>query len=975
MEELQVIEKVTTPTDWVNAIVPIEKSNGQLRICLDPRPLNKAIKRPHFPYPTLDDLRSKVAGASVFSKLDANSGYWMIPLDEESSKLCTFNTQFGRYKFLRLPYGINSSGEIFHKIMSDIFSDLPGVLIFVDDILVFGSNQKEHNERLENVFRKAREVNLKFNKSKCMFDKSEITYVGHVFNRNGISADKSKVEAIVKMPRPENVKDLQRFLGMVNYLGSYIPNLANETNLLRSLLKKQNIWQWTDSHEKEFIELKSLITQSPVLVHYDVNKPIRMSVDSSKSAVGAVIFHGKNPIAYSSKSLTSTQKNYAQIEKELYAIVYGCKKFHQYIYGKTIQVETDHQPLVTLFKKPLSDVPARLQRMMITLQAYDLIVSYTKGTEMYVSDTLSRAPISSGNIEKFDANELENNIICQVKSITSNLAITENKLEQIRNHTKSDLTLVKLQEYYFEGWPNSKTQCDPITLPYWNIRDEIHVIDEILFKNQSVIIPKSMRSEILNILHEGHMGIEKTKNLARGLVFWPNIYHDIEMKVRQCETCMMFSPNKTKETLLSHEQPSLPWQKVATDLFDYNNKKYLLVVDFYSNYIEIAQLNTDSRSQTVIQQLKSIFSRHGIPLQLVSDGGPPYNSQEFHQFLNEWDIEHIMSSPHLSRSNGLSEISVKIIKNILRKCQNSGTDFHLGLLQYRTTPRGNLKSPSELLMSRKLRTKLPTSLESLKPKVITFADHSKNKSEILAKREAYYNRNATPAQEFHDNDIVYFKKNPSDVTWTKGTIMSKTKFPRSYFVKNSDGTVYRRNSQHIKLFKSCLLGSESGSNNDVESKSNKVSQSCSRRHPSQPGQVFTDRNSQSVSQYNKKSCQVQKEKEKGDTGYYIPDCLLFQPCQSSPKVNVDVSSESSCNANNNESFRSSQSHENLSSPITSLNNESLCQSSVISDISNDVDDDVNCENLPCMSTTEKQIEEPRYSSRGRLLKKIDKLDL
>ncbi|CAH2093016.1 unnamed protein product [Euphydryas editha] len=654
MEKLQVIEKVTTPTDWVNTIVPIEKPNGQLRICLDPRPLNKAIKRPHFPYPTLDDLRSKVAGASMFSKLDANSGYWMIQLDEESSRLCTFNTQFGRYKFLRLPYGINSSGEIFHKVMSDLFGDLPGVLIFVDDILVFGSSQKEHDERLENVFKKARKVNLKFNKAKCMFNKPEITYVGHVFNKNGILADKYKVEAIIKMQRPENVKELQRFLGMVNYLGSYIPNLADETNLLRSLLKKQNIWQWTDNHEKEFNKLKNLISQSPVLVHYDVNKPIRM------------------------------------------------------------------------------------------------------------------APISSNNpIEKFDLNELESNIVCQVKLLSSNLAISQNKLQKIKDHTKSDVTLLKLQEYCLNGWPNSKNQCDPITLPYWNIRDEIHAIDDILFKCQSVIIPKSMRTEILNILHEGHMGIEKTKNLARGLVFWPNIYHDIEMKVRQCETCMTYSTNKTKEILLSHDQPSLPWQRLATDLFDYNGKKYLLVVDYYSNYIEIAQLNTDHRSQTVIQHLKSIFSRHGIPMQLVSDFGPPYNSQEFQKFLNDWDIEHIVSSPHFPRSNGLAEVSVKIIKNILKKCQDSGTDFHLGLLHYRTTPRGNLKSPSELLMSRKLRTRLPTHSESLKPKVIKFSEHSKNKSEIISKRETYYNKSAVAPEEFQPNDSVFFKKNPNDVSWSK----------------------------------------------------------------------------------------------------------------------------------------------------------------------------------------------------------------
>lgn len=798
MEKLKVIEKINEPTEWVNSFVPVEKPNKTLRLCLDPRNLNKAIKRPLYPYPTFDDLRSKVSGASVFSKLDANSGYWMLKLDNDSSKLTTFNTQFGRYKFLRLPYGINSSGEIFHRVMNDIFQDLPGVILFVDDILVYGSTQKIHDENLERLFKKAQEVNLKFNKSKCQFSLPQISYVGHIFDRHGISPDKSKIEAIIEMPKPKDIKELQRFLGMVNYLGSYIPNLSEETSILRDLLKKKNVWQWTENHDQQFNKLKSLICQSPTLIHYDVKKPVRMSVDASKNAVGAVIFHEKHPIAYASKSLNKSQEHYAQIEKELFAIVFGCKKFHQYIYGKTIQVETDHQPLVTLFKKSLSDVPARLQRMMIAIQSYDLIVSYVKGSEMYVSDTLSRAPINKTEIDETDFNELYSNIECQVNLLTSNLSISKEKLEKIISHSLSDISFKKIIEYFKEGWPKSRQHCDPIVLPYWNIRDEIHVVNNILFKNNSVIIPKSLRPSILSELHESHMGIEKTKNLARGLVYWPNINQDIETHVSKCESCMMYRPNKTKESILFHEQPNLPWQKVATDLFDYKNKKYLVVVDFYSNYIELAYLNNNSTSNSVIFQLKSIFARHGIPVQLVSDGGPPFNSKDFKNFLKEWDVEHITSSPHFPRSNGLAEVSVKIIKNIFRKCEESGSDYFTGLLHYRTTSKtdGN-KSPAELLMSRKLRTKIPTNTKNLKPKVVRFSEYIDNKVSKQLKTSLYYNRNCKPSQVFEEGQSILFKKNPKDIIWTKGIIMSKTNLPRSYLVKDQNNVIYRRTSQHI----------------------------------------------------------------------------------------------------------------------------------------------------------------------------------
>lgn len=996
MIRLKVIEKVNKPTPWVNSIVLVEKPNGKLRICLDPRNLNQAIKRPYYPYPTFDDLRSKVAGAQIFSKLDASSSYWTICLDSESSDLCTFNTPFGRYKFLRLPYGINSSGEIFHRTMNEFFSDLPGVIIFVDDILVYGSNQTEHNARLESVFKRATEVNLKFNKSKCQFGLSEICYVGHIFNKNGISADKSKVEAIIKMPTPTNVKELQRFMGMINYLGSYIPNLAQETSILRDLLKKQNIWQWLDQHEKQFSRLKSLISQSPVLVHYDIKKPIRMSVDSSKDAIGAVILHGKNPIAYASKSLTKCQENYAQIEKELYAIVFGCKKFHQYIYGIPIQVETDHQPLVTLFKKPLSDVPTRLQRMMIVLQAYHLIVSYTKGSEMYISDTLSRAPVkqsSPSNSELINFDEIDKNIEIHVNLVTSNLAISPEKLDKILLQTEQDLTLRKLKEYHKNGWPSCKQHCDNLVLPYWNIRDEIHVINNLLFKNNSVIIPWSMRSEILNILHEGHQGIEKTKSLARSTVYWPNINQEIENKIKQCESCNIFSSNKSKEKMLSHEIPTFPWQKLATDLFEYKGKKYLIVVDFYSNYIEIANLNKNTKTWSVINELKAIFARHGIPMKLHSDGGPPFNSYEFKKFLKEWDIEQIVSSPHLPRSNGLAEISVKIVKNIFKKCDQSGTDPLIGLLHYRNTPRGKLESPAKLLMSRQLRTKLPDKISNLKPKITSHLQYVQNKTKNQMKSQSYYNRNCKQYQKFQVNQEVYFKKNPNDIIWTKGTIVSKTKYPRSFIVKDKFNVTYRRNTQHMR--------------HNYKSQHSNFQSSQRNRHVQFDNLSHKD-NSFKYSQYQTEPvyCHKAKREDNDCENYLMYTFSQSQTNQSKPSQSVNQSENESSNvigenqSDSNDSFISTQEMSDLNkSPIFVNVNESDSFNDSKQNVINEFNE-YKSENLLSLSdqpsshnespkfvivspptklteNEESQVntQAEQYSRKGRLLKKTQKLDL
>ena len=450
MSSLNVITRVEEPTEWVNSIVIVKKPNGSLRICLDPRNLNQAILRPHFPFPNIDFLKSKLSGSKFFSSLDANCGFWMVPLDEASSKLCTFNTPFGRYRFLRLPFGINAAPEIFHGEMIKLFGDIEGLIIYIDDFLIFASTVEEHDKILQKVLNRAQEVGLKFNKEKSKICLREIKFIGHVFNEQGIRPDESKIESILKMPKPTSVQELQRFLGMVNYLGSFIENMSSKNKNLRNLLKQDICWQWDQVHEREFENLKNEITKAPVLVYFDPNKPLTSSVDSSKFAVGATIMHGKNPIAYASASLTSTQVNYAQIEKELFAILFGCTKFHQYIFGLKVTVETDHKPLVTLFNKPLFKIPARLQRFMLRLQCYDLNVIYRPGKYLYIADTLSRAPLNEEtNIEMDDELSLHCDMLISETTKHINTA-------KVQEYSKEDETFKILVEYIKNGWPKHK---------------------------------------------------------------------------------------------------------------------------------------------------------------------------------------------------------------------------------------------------------------------------------------------------------------------------------------------------------------------------------------------------------------------------------------------------------------------------------------------------------------------------------------
>jgi len=408
MVNMKVIKKVNAPTSWVNSIVIVIKKNNKLRICLDPRNLNKAIKRSHYPLPNFENVKSRLNGSCYFSTLDASSGFWMVPLDEESANLCTFNTPFGRYKLIRLPYGLNCASEVFHRVMTEHFSDIDGVFLYVDDLIIFAKNKEQHDLILKKVFERARQINIKFNKIKCHIGVQEVKFLGHIFNKNGVKPDNEKVKAI-NLPTPKCVKDLQRFLGMINYLGAYIPNLASESSILRDLLKKNSLWQWDENYEKAFCHLKNVISTFLVLNYFDCSKPITLSVDASQNAVGAVLLQDNKPCGYASKSLTESQQNFAQIEKELYAIMFGCTKFHQYLYGQTITVQTDHKPLITLFTKPLHSVPVRLQRMMLKLQSYDLKVKFVPGKLLIIADTLSRAALKITEVD-----EIEDDIILHV---------------------------------------------------------------------------------------------------------------------------------------------------------------------------------------------------------------------------------------------------------------------------------------------------------------------------------------------------------------------------------------------------------------------------------------------------------------------------------------------------------------------------------------------------------------------------------
>ena len=629
MVNLDVIEKIEGPTDWVNSLVIVMKKNKKLRICLDPSDLNKAIRREHYPMRTVEEVVSRMPQAQYFTVLDANHGYWQLPLSSESIKLCTFNTPFGRYAFKRLPFGVCSASEVFQREMENIVEDLEGVEVIVDDLLIWAATKEEHDRRLHAVLQRARERGLRLNPDKSQMCMSSVTYVGHKLTKDGLIPDKKKVEAVQKMNYPESKEELQRYLGIMTYLAKFIPNLSQTAAPLRLLLEKDVMWHWGDQQSAAFDSLKSAIISEPVLAYFDVNKEVTLSVDASSKGLGAVVMQDSRPVAYASRAMTKSEMNYAQIEKEMLAISFGCERFHDYLYGqKEVHVESDHKPLEIIFQKPIHKAPPRLQRMLLRIQPYNLRVRYTKGSLLHIADALSRHYLP--NTEATDEDEFEVHII-------ESGSISANAFKEIISETKADEELQELYRTVMTGWPDKKDDVKSIILPYWNIRDEITVQDGLLMKLDRIIIPKSLRKSILQKIHIAHLGIEKCKNRARSSVYWPGINNQIKDMVEQCSPCQRYQRSQQKEPLMPLDIPERPWQCISADYFYYNGSDYLLLVDNYSKWPEVISVR-EKTAEATIQAMKEVFARAGIPEEIISDN-IPVNSQKVKAFASQRGIK------------------------------------------------------------------------------------------------------------------------------------------------------------------------------------------------------------------------------------------------------------------------------------------------------------------------------------------------
>ncbi|PFX11501.1 Retrovirus-related Pol polyprotein [Stylophora pistillata] len=375
----EVIAPVTEPTEWTSSIVIAPKKNGQLRVCLDPKDLNCAIRREKYEMPTIEDIATRFHRAKVFTVLDVRNGFWHVSLDEQSSYLTTFQTPFGRYRWRRMPFGISSAPEVFQRKMHELIEGLTGIEVVADDFIAVGYGEtyeeasRDHDRNLLAFLERCDERNVRLNPEKIKLRQSEVLFIGHVASDKGLQVDPAKVRAMTEMLVPTDKAAVQRLLGLAQYLAKFLPHLSDITKPLRDLTQRDVDWVWGSTHQAAFEKLKEAVTKTPVLRYYNFKEEVTLQCDASQSGLGATLMQQGQPVAYASRAPTPAETRYAQIEKELLAIVFACDRFDAYIYGRhQVTVETDHKPLEPIFSKPLASAPQRLQRMLMRLQKYNL---------------------------------------------------------------------------------------------------------------------------------------------------------------------------------------------------------------------------------------------------------------------------------------------------------------------------------------------------------------------------------------------------------------------------------------------------------------------------------------------------------------------------------------------------------------------------------------------------------------------------
>ena len=731
---LGVIERVPQGeiSEHCSRMVITPKANGKPRRTIDFQELNKITHREVHHTPSPINLVASIPGKTLKTIVDAWNGYHSLPLDEQSKHLTTFITEWGPYRYCRGPQGYHGTGDAYTRRFDDITRDEERYVRCIDDGLLYDNDIESAFWHTFDHIKLCSENGIVFNKEKFKFARDTVDFAGFEVTPSGHRPAQHTIQAIRDFPTPTSITDIKSWLGLVQYV-AYTFSQSRIMQPFRSLTQKKQPFYWDSELDNLFKTSKEEIIRliGDGVKSYDMNKPTCLATDWSKHGVGYSLMQKHcsctgpaNPncglghwqlVFAGSKTLNGSQSRYCPIEGECLAATYGLEKCRMYTLGcPNLTLAVDHNPLTRILNdRNLDDITnPRIRRLKEKTLPYQFNICYVPGgsNAMRVADALSRHPVEAQNPDpQFDDVET----IAQAYAALQADGIESTSWSRVKEVASMDTECLTLVQLIVDGFPEEKRLLPPDMQRYWGMRDELYVIEGVPFKGKKMLVPHPLRPQILEGLHAANQGVTSMLSNARDRFFWPGLDADIRQIRLQCRQCNKNSPSQPHEPLITSPPPEVPFEQTAADFFNLEGHNFLAFADRYSGWLEVERLPTNS-----FKFVKKIFLRwfrtYGVPLEISTDGGSPFQSFEYKNFCQRWDIRRRLSSAYYPQSNGRAEVAVKSAKRILEGSIDplSGsldTDAAArAIMTHRNTPNQETGiSPSMLLFGHPIRDHLP----------------------------------------------------------------------------------------------------------------------------------------------------------------------------------------------------------------------------------------------------------------------------
>nr|CAI5841376.1 unnamed protein product [Callosobruchus analis] len=752
------------------ALLVSKKNCDEKRLCVDYRALNAITIKENFPLPLIEDLLDRLRNCRYFSSLDFKSGYHQIAMSSNSIGKTAFITPDNLYEYTRVPFGLCNAPAIFQRAMNLLFRKIntKNILIYLDDVLVVSETIELNINTLKEIFQLLQENNITLNLSKCHFLQESITFLGYNIDKNGISPDATRIEAVEHFPTPANVHQVRQFLGLVGYFRKFIDKFSQKTSILTNLLRKKTAWSWTENHNKAVRELKSALTSNPVLIIFDPTLKTILYTDASRDGIGGILIQitskGEQPVAYYSKQTSSAEKKYHSFELELLAIVSSIKKFRHYLLGIHFIIRTDCNAVKNTMSK--KEIIPRIGRWVLTMQEFNFKIEHRPGLQMRHVDALSRNPVET------------------VMRISEGdwLAVVQNK----------DKEIVKIKETLESGnWSENQD----IFLNYDLRAGKVFKLTD---EGRRWVVPKNCRWQIVQANHDelGHFALEKTLHRIKEKYWFPRMSNFVKKYIKSCLSCQYHKVPSGKKPgfIFSIAKYARPFHTLHIDhlgpfVETYKGNKYLLVtVDSFTKFTFIRAV-PNTKSKHVIEELSHLISIFGTPKRLISDAGKAFVSSKCKTFCEENGIRHYTTAVAVPRGNGQVERFNRTILDSLAttgaKMDTKDWDKHIDKVQLgiNSTINSTIKTtPGEVLFGIKLNSKSERYINHVYEPAIT--DVTKLRQEVFERLEEnrkrqdeYQNRNKRKAPEFKVGEKVLLKISNFTSDGTTNKLKEKFKGP------------------------------------------------------------------------------------------------------------------------------------------------------------------------------------------------------